>query len=152
MEQLREQQGEDATPPDQGNDEGFDTALPDPTGDDGRRDEGGGGSWTPGWIIAAVGGAMIAGGVITGVMTLGVQSDLDERCPVVGEVRMCSGEFEDDRDGGETLALVTDLLLFGGIAVGALGAVLALSLGGGDGAESATAACGPGGCALRVRF
>lgn len=152
MEELHARQGDrppdGATPPPDP-DEGFDRTLPDPIGEE-PRDEPEAGSWIPGWIIAAGGGALIAGGVVTGILTLGAQSDLDDRCPM----RECTGDWEADRDSGQTLALVTDVLLIGGLAVAATGAILALTLGGDGEAEPepASVACGLGGCTLEARF
>jgi tetratricopeptide (TPR) repeat protein len=152
MESLQAQRGGGDTPPPDG-EGGFDRTLPDPTADTGEP-EGGGGPWTPGLIIAAGGGALVIGGAITGIMTLGAQSDLDERCPTIDGARRCNGDWESDRDRGQTLALVTDILLFGGIGIAAIGAVLAFTVdgGGGDAADDGTVACGPGGCSFTARF
>ena len=104
--------------------------------------------------MMAGGGALMIGGVITGVLTLGIQSDLESMCDPSG---LCPESLRDDRVSGQTLALVTDVLLFGGLAIAGAGFALFLLDDGGGGDETepeAAAACGPEGCAasLRVRF
>ncbi len=94
-----------------------------PSGDEG-------GTWMPGWIIAGAGGALALGGVITGVMALGRQSDLEDRCVMDGDRFLCDDAALADADGGKTLALTTDILLIAGGVTLATGVVLALILGG----------------------
>jgi hypothetical protein len=103
----------------------------------------------------AGGGALMLGGVITGILTLGIESDLESQCDAMGR---CPESARSDRDSGETLALVTDVLLIGGVVVVGVGVALFLLDDGDAGVETespqAAAACGPDGCAasLRVRF
>jgi tetratricopeptide (TPR) repeat protein len=86
-------------------------------------------------IVMGVGGAMMLGSIATGLMASGAQSDLEKECPT----RMnCSADLEDTASKGETMALVTDILLFGGIAVAAGGAAWLL-LGSGSSESSARA-------------
>lgn len=86
-------------------------------------------------IVMSVGGAMMLGSIATGLMASGAQSDLEDECPT----RMnCSSDLEDTKSKGETMALVTDVLLFGGVAVAAGGAAWWL-LGSGASSESASA-------------
>jgi len=105
-------------------------------------------------IVMGVGGAMMLGSIATGLMASGAQSDLEKECPT----RMnCSADLEDTASKGETMALVTDILLFGGIAVAAGGAAWLL-LGSGS-SESASARdathasvmCTDTACAANVR-
>ncbi|HJL15725.1 MAG TPA: tetratricopeptide repeat protein [Sandaracinaceae bacterium LLY-WYZ-13_1] len=106
------------------------------------------GSISPiGPIVTAIGGAaMIAGGVLGGVAI--AESDraregcVDSRCPAGA------------RDGiadAQTLAHVSDALLFGGLAVAATGVVLLFVLREGGDEAAASAACTGRGCAAFVR-
>lgn len=103
------------------------------------------------FVIMGVGGAMVLGSIATGLMASSAQSDLEDMCPT----RMnCPASVTDTQSRGETMALVTDVLLFGGIAVAGTGAALWL-LGTFDEREPvAAAACGPGGCmaSMSMRF
>lgn len=56
----------------------------------------------------------------TGVMAKGKQDDLEQKCPD----RVCDPSLKATADSGKTLAATTDALLFGGLAVAAVGAVL----------------------------
>jgi len=98
----------------------------------------GGGTWTPGWIIAGAGGALALVGVVTGVMALGRQSDLEDRCVRDGDRFLCDDAALADADSGKTLALTTDILLIAGGVTLATGVLLALILGG-DADEDDTA-------------
>jgi tetratricopeptide (TPR) repeat protein len=86
-------------------------------------------------IVMSVGGAMMLGSIATGLMASGAQSDLEEMCPTKMN---CGADLEDTQSQGETMALVTDVLLFGGVAVAASGAAWLL-LGSGGSSESASA-------------
>jgi len=106
-------------------------------------------------IVMGVGGAMMLGSIATGVMAKSAQSELEDMCPT----RMdCGGDLEDTKSKGETMALVTDVLLFGGLAVAAGGAAWWL-LGSGGSESSASArdathaslACTTTACAASVR-
>jgi tetratricopeptide (TPR) repeat protein len=78
-------------------------------------------------VLMAGGGAMVVTSLITGAMASSAQGELEDGCPT----RMsCDPSLADTKDSGETLALVTDVLLFGGIAVAGTG--VALFLLGGD--------------------
>lgn len=109
--------------------------------------EAGGGISPVGVVVAAVGGAsLIAGAVLGGVALSNSESAraecVDTRCP------------ESTRAGiadAQTLANVSDGLLFGGLAVAAAGVVLMLVLseGGGEG-PAAGAACTGDGCVAAV--
>jgi hypothetical protein len=86
-------------------------------------------------IVMGVGGAMMLGSIATGLMASSAQSELEDMCPTK---MSCGSDLEDTQSKGETMALVTDVLLFGGVAVAAGGAVWLL-LGSGSSGESASA-------------
>jgi tetratricopeptide (TPR) repeat protein len=109
------------------------------------------------WVVAAAGGAMVIGGAITGGLALGEADALVAACPN-GE---CGARVDLDgrRSTAQTLAITTDVLLFGGAAVAATGVILGLVLSASGTSSSAdapevSAACSPTGCAasLRARF
>lgn len=117
-----------------------------------RRDDGGGA--LVGWIVAGAGGVAIAVSIVTGVLALDRESELESTCDAD---HFCDPGFEETRDSGRTLATVTDVLWVGGSLVAAGGVVLALVLGGGsddepepEPAERATVSCGPSGCIGRM--
>jgi hypothetical protein len=104
------------------------------------------------FILMGTGGAMVVGGVVTGAMAGSAQSELEEACPT----RMnCDASLADTQSRGETLALVTDILIIGGIAAGGAGVVLFVLDGMAEtsstGTPSASLACLPGACAATVR-
>jgi tetratricopeptide (TPR) repeat protein len=120
---------------------------------DGLVDEAGGSSLpVPALVVGGVGAALIVGSVITGIMTSSKQSELEDGCPTrVG----CDPALEDTRDSGQTLAVVTDVLLFTGLAaVGAGVAMFFLMQDEPSDSPTASVGCGPGGCmgSLRVGF
>jgi tetratricopeptide (TPR) repeat protein len=104
-------------------------------------------------VVIGVGGVMILSSIGTGLVASGAQSDLEEGCPT----RMnCDPALEDTKNKGETFALVTDVLLFGGIAVAGAGAAwLLLDMASGDEgpppATTAGLACSDTGCMGTVR-
>jgi tetratricopeptide (TPR) repeat protein len=116
-------------------------------------------------VLMSTGGAMIVGSVITGVMTLGKHSTVSAAYDECTKANNCQSlpparvaELESTSSSGKTLAVVTDILLFGGLAVAGTGTVLfLLNHGKSEQAPSATTAsiaCAPGACvgALRTRF
>jgi tetratricopeptide (TPR) repeat protein len=116
-------------------------------------------------VLMSTGGAMIVGSVITGVMTLGKHSTVSDAYDACTKANDCQSlpparvaELESASSSGKTLAIVTDILLFGGLAVAGTGTVLfLLNNGKSEHAPSATTAsiaCAPGACvgALRTRF
>lgn len=117
----------------------------------------GGGSKLVPIILMGAGGALVVGGVITGIMTSGKESDLADRCP---NNRCAEGDqtAKDLQSSGKTLGLVTDILLFTGIAAAGTGAVLFLLSGGEESSEpppaTASIACAPGMCggSVQLRF
>jgi tetratricopeptide (TPR) repeat protein len=76
------------------------------------------------WVLpVAVGGAgaaLMLGGIATGVMAKSKQKELDDKC----SNGVCDPSLKSTADSGKTLALVTDVLLIGGGAALATGAVL----------------------------
>lgn len=107
-------------------------------------------TWLPGWIIAGVGGAIVIGGVITGVLALDQQAALERDYQCTPDGACALPGFEGARDTGTLLAGLTDGFLFGGAAVLATGVVLALVLGGDSTETSASMACTQEGCAATV--
>jgi tetratricopeptide (TPR) repeat protein len=115
-------------------------------------------------VLMGSGGAMVLTSVITGVMTLGKKSDLttaQDQCQKLGNCQSLTptrvAELDAAKRSGKTLALVTDVLLFGGLAVAGTGAVLFFLNRGREEKPSATTAslaCAPGAClgSLRTRF
>jgi hypothetical protein len=113
-------------------------------------------------VLMASGGALVAGSVVTGLMVLGKRSDLaaaETQCKKLGTCDMLPAarvsELESKRSSGQTLAVVTDVLLFGGLAVAATGAALFLLSSGGEARPEAqraslSFACKPGACAGRI--
>jgi hypothetical protein len=100
------------------------------------------------FVIMGVGGAMVLGSVATGLMASSAESELEDLCPTRME---CPPSAKDTQSRGQTMALATDVLLFGGIAVAGTGAVLWL-LGAFDEREpvAAAATCLPGGCVASI--
>lgn len=117
-------------------------------------------------VLMGTGGAMLVGSIITGVMTLGKKSDLSDaqdKCMMAGNCQALPAErvaeLKSTQSSGKTLALVTDVLLFGGLAVAGTGAVLFFMNPGGqehapETATTASLACAPGACvgSLRTQF
>lgn len=115
-----------------------------------QREDGGGGSLVP-WIVMGGGGALLVGSVITGVMALSAESDLEQMCPMDA----CPAGFEDTRDRGQTLATVSDVLLVGGVLAAGAGAALLFLLDDSSSSErdpSVAAACTGDGCAASVHL
>jgi len=101
-------------------------------------------------ILMGGGGAMVVASLVTGLMAISDQGKLEDECPT----RLCTDpSLKDTESRGETLALVTDVLLFGGLAVAGTGAALYF-LGRGHAAEDSTGVafgCSTGGCYGSVR-
>jgi tetratricopeptide (TPR) repeat protein len=116
-------------------------------------------------VLMGTGGAMMVGSIITGVMTLGKKGDLSDaqaQCTKLGNCQSLTpervAELKAAQSSGKTLALVTDILLFSGLAVAGTGAVLFFLRPGSEertpATTSAALACAPGGCmgTLRTQF
>ena len=108
-------------------------------------DDGGGTNLVP-WVVMGVGGAIMAGAIVTGVLALGAESQLEEECP---DDACTSSDWMDTRDTGKTMATLTDVLLItGGLTVAAGAALLFLLDDGGSVERDPTlsAACTTDGC------
>lgn len=77
--------------------------------------------WT--WAVLGTGIGFVAVGLGTGIGALVVQSDLDRVCGLT-----CPRSVGDYQMEGRVLAVTTDVLWLGGIVLGALGLVAALTL------------------------
>jgi tetratricopeptide (TPR) repeat protein len=116
-------------------------------------------------VLMSTGGAMVLGSIATGAMASGKASDVEDLCPNGSCPSADAEKKASDADSSrKTLALVTDVLMFGGIAVAGTGAVLLVLnlMSGGDdkptasvaGKPTAGLACMPGAChgSLSVPF
>jgi hypothetical protein len=104
-------------------------------------------------VLVGVGGAMVVGGVVTGLITNGKVADIEDACPN----DLCPASFDLDgaRDSASTLATVTDVLLIGGGVVLGTGVVLWLLAGDDESTEQPSAwtpalGCSSSGCAATV--
>lgn len=112
-------------------------------------------------VLMGTGGAMIATSVVTGLMVSSKQGEYDDARTACEKAENCGSltrarvqELHDLKGSGETLALITDILLFGGVAVAGTGVVLfLLDQGSEERPPSATAsiACLPGRCGATLR-
>jgi hypothetical protein len=94
------------------------------------------------YVLLGIGGAGLATGTVTGLMALGVRSDLDRECPdheCHPLVEADAARYQKDIDRYRLLGTVSGVSFAAGFAAAATGAVL-LWLGGGDGEEAAPAA------------
>jgi hypothetical protein len=116
-------------------------------------------------VLMAGGGVLVASSALTGVLALGKRSDLSsahDECTSQGNCGSLPADrlrqLEDTRKSGSMLATMTDVLLFGGIAVAAAGATWFVLTPSRENhtepAPQASFACLPGSCAARlsVRF
>ena len=100
----------------------------------------------------AAGGALVAGGVVTGGLALNDASKLVADCPN----NVCNGTVALDsrRSTIHTLGITTDVLLFVGGAAAITGLILGLVLNSGSDSQDQPqidAMCGPTGCSASVR-
>lgn len=109
------------------------------------------------FILMGTGGAMVITGIATGIMASGKKSDAEDLCPGLTNCKEeTKQEIQSLSDSQGTLALVSDIMMFGGIAVAGTGAVLwVLNLMSDGGSEehatvaykpTANLACMPGAC------
>jgi len=87
---------------------------------------------TVGFVTAGVGGAALIGGVITGLMAKGKESEALDQC----EGNNCAPAAEESFDSASSLATVTNVLLIGGGVLAAAGVGL-IVFGGSGSAEQA---------------
>ncbi len=100
-------------------------------------------------IVAAGGGALLITGAILGGLALGQGKDIEEACP---ELTGCSPALQSDYDQMRTRSVTADVLIFGGLAIAAVGTVLMFTLK--DEADedvSVGAACDGQGCYASAR-
>jgi len=76
--------------------------------------------WLTPVVLMGAGAGLALGSLATGLVAKGKQGELDDEC----QDGVCPERLQGTADQGKTLALVTDVLLIGGIAVAATGAVL----------------------------
>jgi tetratricopeptide (TPR) repeat protein len=79
--------------------------------------------WATPVIVMGAGGALMVGSLATGLMANSKQKELKDGCP---SGKNCDPDLKSKADSGKTLALVTDVLLFGGLATAVVGGVLML--------------------------
>jgi tetratricopeptide (TPR) repeat protein len=115
-------------------------------------------------ILMGAGGAMVVTSIVTGLMAVSKHGEWedarkacvrDDSCTSLAPARV--SELNDVKSSGQALATVTDILLFGGLAVAGTGVVLLLLDSGGSGesappsATTAGFACVPGACQAGLR-
>lgn len=94
-------------------------------------------------IVLGVGGAMLVAGAILGGVTLANRSDVTAMC---GTDMRCPPDSRGLADDVSTLALTTDILLFGGAAAAATGLILTLVLHEPGDTPTAALTCSQSGC------
>lgn len=77
---------------------------------------------TAGFITGGVGVAALIGGIVTGVMTTGMQNDARAQC--IGDI--CPESAEADFQAASDMAMVTNILLIGGGVLTATGVTLVI--------------------------
>lgn len=80
----------------------------------------GSGMKTAGYVTAGVGGAMILGGVVTGLMSKSKESSVKDKC----RGTVCPESAKGDYDSAKSLATITNVLLIGGVVAAGAGATL----------------------------
>jgi tetratricopeptide (TPR) repeat protein len=115
-------------------------------------------------VLMGTGGAMLVGSIVTGLMAVGKHSEWEEAKKDCDASGSCSGlsqaeadELNDLKSSGQTLAIVTDILLFGGLAVAGTGVALFFLSSGDESAPApsgpqASLACGPLACRVQGSF
>jgi hypothetical protein len=103
---------------------------PPPKADEGE--SGGSGLRTVGFVTVAVGGAALIGGVVTGIMAKGKESDATDQC----KDKVCPTKAEADFDSAKSMAGISTILYIGGGVLAAAGVGM-IVFGGGGGKEEA---------------
>jgi hypothetical protein len=109
---------------------------PAPAPADQGSEGGGSGLRTVGFVALGVGGAALVGGLVTGLMAKGKESDATDQC---NADKVCPTAAEKDFDSASSLAGVSTVLYIGGGVLAAAGIGMVV-FGGGGGKESAPAA------------
>ena len=101
------------------------------------------------WLLVGVGGAVLTGGVITGVVAAQRASDLESDCPN----HVCEDDLS-QRDEAFDTALVADVLMGVGLVATVAGVTWLVLTPGDKGAASISGSCDLHGCgaSLRGRF
>lgn len=100
------------------------------------------------WYLLGGGGALIVGGVVTGLLQMSAESELEDNCSGF----VCASDQSDNVDSAQNLALVTDILWISGVAVAGTGVVLALTgVLDSEREVPVTAGCSPGQCGVVFR-
>jgi hypothetical protein len=76
--------------------------------------------WKP-WALVAGGGALIAAGTVTGIMSLSSHQTLDQKCPYMHCSTDPSFDWNAEKSRGQTLAVFTDILIGAGLVSAAAG-------------------------------
>lgn len=111
--------------------------------------------WVPGVAMMGGGAVLMLTSIGTGLASNSKAAELEDKCPN----GTCSEDLKSTRDSGKTLAVVTDVLLFGGLATAVVGGVLLLlkkpkkAAAAGD-KPQANVSCSRGGCfgGVSMRF
>lgn len=104
------------------------------------------------WIVAGAGGAIALASIVPGVLALGDNADLDELCAS----GPCTGEADAIQVRGQRRATLSDVMLFGGLAIAAGGVIWGLvtrrssDTQGDDNSVRAGAACSATGCTTHL--
>ena len=72
------------------------------------------------WVLLGTGGAALVGGIVTGIMANSAEADIEDNCP--GNLCPTSYDLDGNKGRARSLAVTTDILLFGGAAIAASGA------------------------------
>jgi tetratricopeptide (TPR) repeat protein len=105
-------------------------------------------------VLMGTGGAMMAASIVTGLRATSAHSELSEARDSCEAANNCTAlsperaaELNDLKSSGQTMAMLTDILLFGGIAVAGTGAVLFfIDRGASERATAAALSCSGDGC------
>lgn len=102
-----------------------------------------------GIAVASLGVAAVVAGALVGAIGLAERGAVLDAC----DGTMCPADVQDRANGLETYGIAADSLLWPGLGVAAVGAVLMFVLPADQRDEAdVTAACGPGGCSVGWRF
>ena len=104
------------------------------------------------YTLVGTGGALLAGALVTGLISNHDFNELDRRC---GAGNICPKDYDwqSARDEGKNMALAANLLALSGVLTAGTGAVLWYVWSDRDEeAPQATLACVPGACVTHVRL